>query len=555
MHPASVLVEKGLLKEEQFRAALQETERTRERLIPLLVRYSGCSERDVCRALSERLRIPFLDLDEAAIQPEALDKVPLKTVFERKLVPVSNGDSLVVAVSDPFDLNALDELRLLSGRPVRAVLACPSEIDRAIKKFFGVGGGEIDQMMSLQEAEAELEAKSVRHDLEMAEDASLIKFVNQLLAEAVRERASDIHIEPMEEELRIRYRVDGVLHRVPVPAHLKRFQNAIVARIKIMSQLDIAEKRIPQDGRIPLRVSGREVDVRVSIIPSIFGEGVCLRLLDQERLLFRLEDLGMPEDIREKFSQVMAEPHGMILVTGPTGSGKTTTLYAALQKINSEADKIITVEDPVEYRLPGVKQIQVNEKAGLTFANGLRSILRHDPDIILVGEIRDLETAEIAVQATLTGHLVFTTLHTNDAPSAVTRLTDMGVEPFLVASTVEACLAQRLVRRICSGCRRLDPDRARFASVLPKEIETIQRGAGCQACRGTGYRGRIGLYELMLMDDEIREMVVRKESSARLKKAAIARGMKTLREQGWSLVREGVTTVEEVLRITKEDRF
>jgi type II secretion system protein E len=481
-------------------------------------------------------------------------------IFEKRLIPVSNGgESVTVAVTDPFDLNTLDELRQLLKRTVKPVIARPSDIDKLIKKFYGVGGGEVHQMMSLKNGDLVVEeSKEAGHDLEkMAEDASLIKFVNQLLTEGVRERASDIHVEPFEDELRIRYRIDGVLHKVSVPTTIKKIQNAIVSRLKIMAQLNIAEKRLPQDGRIKIMVANHDVDIRVSVIPGVFGEGICLRLLDQEQTSYKLEDLGMPSDVFQDFSKIIQQPHGIFLVTGPTGSGKTTTLYAALQKINCVEDKIITIEDPVEYRLSGVKQIQVNPKVGLTFANGLRSILRHDPDIIMVGEIRDFETAEIAIQASLTGHLVFSTLHTNDAPSAITRMVDMGVEPYLVASTVEGCLAQRLVRRICAACRqatkRSSEDLA--SAAMPKSIETYYRGKGCETCRNTGYRGRIGLYELMPVDDELREMVVNKEPASRLKKKMLTKGMKTLRDRGWEYVQAGVTTPEEVLRITKEDRF
>jgi general secretion pathway protein E/type IV pilus assembly protein PilB len=391
----------------------------------------------------------------------------------------------------------------------------------------------------------------------MAEDAALIKFVNQVFTEAVRDRASDIHIEPMENELRIRYRIDGVLHRIPVPAEIRHFQPAIVSRIKIMSHLDIAEKRLPQDGRIKLKVLGKEIDIRVSIIPGVWGEGVVLRILDRDSMHITLRDLGMPDGVLGDFQHLIEEPHGIFLVTGPTGSGKTTTLYAALEKINSDEDKIITVEDPVEYMLPGIKQIQVNPRIQLTFSTALRSILRHDPDIIMIGEIRDLETAEIAVQSSLTGHLVFSTLHTNDAPSAITRLVDMGLEPFLVASTVEGLMAQRLVRQICKKCKEpAKPTDAELADPsFPEDLTEVWRGKGCEECRGTGYRGRNGLFELVVVDDEIREMILRRESSNHIKKLCVDKGMRTLREDGWLRVREGVTTPEEVIRITKADKF
>jgi general secretion pathway protein E/type IV pilus assembly protein PilB len=343
---------------------------------------------------------------------------------------------------------------------------------------------------------------------------------------------------------------------VPIPGEIKRFQAAIVSRLKIMSSLNIAEKRLPQDGRIMLNALGKQIDVRVSVIPNVWGEGVCLRLLDRANMAVTLEELGMPPDVLTRFKAAITEPHGILLVTGPTGSGKTTTLYAALQKINNVEDKIITVEDPVEYQLPGIKQIQVNAKIGLTFGGGLRAILRHDPDIIMIGEIRDLETAEIAVQSALTGHLVFSTLHTNDAPTAVTRLVDMGLEPFLVASTVEGLMAQRLVRRICKSCKvEIKSSDSEVSSLLPPDIKTVWKGKGCEDCRGTGYKGRQGVFELLVVDDEMREMILRREAGNRLKKYAIDHGMRTLRDDGWDRVRTGLTSAEEVLRITKSDKY
>jgi type II secretion system protein E len=557
MQLGQILVRKGLVTKEQLDAARRESDGAHGRLPEALVRLGFVAEEALCRAISEHLNLPYVELEETGVELAALDKVPVKIIFEKKLLPISNGETLTVAISDPFDVNTLDELRLLLHRSVRPVVARPSEIDKMIRKFYGVGGAEVDRMMAVQAGEeAGASAAVSEHDVEMAEDASLIKFVNQLILEAVRERSSDIHVEPFEDELRIRYRIDGVLHRVSVPPHVKKFQSAIVSRLKIMSNLNIAEKRLPQDGRIKIKADGREIDIRVSVIPGIHGEGIVLRILDQEQIRFSLEDLGMPKDVLGVFADMMAEPNGTILVTGPTGSGKTTTLYAALQKINSEEDKIVTIEDPVEYRLKGIKQIQVNPKIGLTFAGGLRAILRHDPDIVMVGEVRDYDTAEIMVQAALTGHLVFSTLHTNDAPTAVTRLVDMGVEPYLVASTVEGCMAQRLVRRVCSQCAREEEvGEERIRRFLPADIKKVMRGAGCEYCRKTGYRGRTGLYEIMRMDDAIRDLVVAKESSTRIKKACVERGMKTLRDRGWEEVRKGATTPEEVLRITKEDYF
>jgi general secretion pathway protein E/type IV pilus assembly protein PilB len=531
----------------------------KERLGQAMVRLGFTKEEDVLRALAEQTHIPYLDLAGVEIDPTLSNPGSMKTIFQHKVLPIdrSNG-SMRVALSDPLDLEVLDDLRLLLKAKIQPVIARPSEIDRLLKKHYGVAADEVHRMVNAAKGEVQIlkETAAQADEKALAEDAGLVKFVNQIFTEAVRDRASDIHVEPMEDELRIRYRIDGVLHKVPIPAEIKRFQAAIVSRLKIMSSLNIAEKRLPQDGRIMLNALGKQVDVRVSVIPNVWGEGVCLRLLDRANMAVSLEDLGMPPKVLEEFKGLITEPHGILLVTGPTGSGKTTTLYAALQKINNVEDKIITCEDPVEYQLPGIKQIQVNSKIGLTFAGGLRAILRHDPDIIMIGEIRDLETAEIAVQSALTGHLVFSTLHTNDAPTAVTRLVDMGLEPFLVASTVEGLMAQRLVRRICKSCKKeLKRSDSEVASLVPDDIKTVWKGSGCDECRGTGYRGRQGVFELLVVDDEMREMILRREAANRLKKYAIEHGMQTLRDDGWNRVRAGVTTAEEVLRITKADKY
>jgi general secretion pathway protein E/type IV pilus assembly protein PilB len=407
----------------------------------------------------------------------------------------------------------------------------------------------------------ELESLSGKdlEDAEVAQQASVVRLVNEILGEAIEARASDIHIESQESGIKIRYRIDGVLQRQPAPPELNQFRAAIISRLKIMAKLNIAEKRVPQDGRIKLRVKGREVDIRVSIIPMLHGEGVVMRILDKENLNFSLSEIGMPEDVYLRFQNLIRLPHGIILVTGPTGSGKTTTLYSSLAEIHDEETKIITTEDPIEYQLEGINQIQVHTKVGLTFAASLRSILRHDPDVVLVGEIRDLETAESATQASLTGHLVFSTLHTNDSASAFMRLGDMGVEPFLVSSTVEGVMAQRLVRRLCPQCR--EPD-TRPTSELPSDFPvermrnmgmTAYRAVGCPACRGNGYRGRMGIYELLTSNDEIRELASKKAPTVEIKKAAMESGMATLRDDGWNKVLQGVTSIDEVLRVTKAD--
>ncbi|MBI3097705.1 MAG: type II secretion system ATPase GspE [Planctomycetes bacterium] len=561
MRLGELLLRKGVLNDTQLSQALTAREGA-ERIGQTLIRLKIASEEQVMRGLAEQAGLEYVDLSTITIDPALAEGMPLKAIFTKKVIPIARANGAVrIATADPLDLHALDDLRLLLGCRVEACVAKESEIVKAAKRFFGIGAETIDQMMDqkrddLQVVDADRESSADIEDL--AEDATLIRFVNQMLLEALQERASDIHIEPFEEELRIRYRIDGVLQKVPTPATIKRFQAAIVSRLKIMASLNIAEKRLPQDGRIKLVVQGREIDLRVSIIPNLYGEGVVLRILDRSNVLFGLRELGMPQSIFEIFEKLIAEPHGILLVTGPTGSGKTTTLYAALQQINSLDQKIITVEDPVEYYLPGIEQIPVKPKIGLTFASGLRAILRHDPDIILIGEIRDLETAEIAVQASLTGHLVFSTLHTNDAPGALTRLTDMGVEPFLIASTVEGILAQRLVRKICQKCRT-PVGKKEFEVMrptLPEDIREVFHGVGCESCRGTGYRGRSGIFEMLPMDEKIREFVMERTNAGAIKKFAIEkRGMLTLRDDGWERVRAGLTTPEEVLRVTKSDEY
>jgi general secretion pathway protein E/type IV pilus assembly protein PilB len=553
-----ILVKNGAATAAQVDEALRKKE-GKERLGQVLIRLGFSKEDDVLKALSQQTKIPYVDVAGIEIDPTLSTPASMKTIFQRKVLPLdrSNG-TLRVALSDPLDLEVLDDLRLLLKAKIMPVIGRPSEIDRLLKKHYGVAADEVHRMVNAAREDIQVlkETTTQADEKALAEDAGLVKFVNQIFTEAVRDRASDIHVEPMEDELRIRYRIDGVLHKIPIPTEIKRFQAAIVSRLKIMSSLNIAEKRLPQDGRIMLNALGKQIDVRVSVIPNVWGEGVCLRLLDRANMSVSLEELGMPPKVLERFKGLITEPHGILLVTGPTGSGKTTTLYAALQKINNVEDKIITVEDPVEYQLPGIKQIQVNSKIGLTFGGGLRAILRHDPDIIMIGEIRDLETAEIAVQSALTGHLVFSTLHTNDAPTAVTRLVDMGLEPFLVASTVEGLMAQRLVRRICKSCKKeLQRSESEVASLLPEDLKTVWKGTGCDDCRGTGYRGRQGVFELLTVDDEMREMILKREPANRLKKYAIEHGMETLRDDGWNRVRAGVTTAEEVLRITKSDRY
>jgi general secretion pathway protein E/type IV pilus assembly protein PilB len=522
----------------------------------------GLGEDAVLRFLAESFELPYIESEQFEKNPPAkefLSKFPARLLLRHRLLPLEERDGVtLVATSRLSDSSGLDELRLASGREVAPALAPSSEIERALKKLLGVGADTI-QSLNAENDGLQVLDNHEEEDLDLAsaaQDASIIRFVNQILTEAIDSRATDVHIEPFEDALRVRYRIDGMLVEANVPGSIRRFHAAIVSRIKILSHLDIAEKRLPQDGRIKLKIAAREIDVRVSIIPMIHGEAVVLRILDRGDAVLGTEHLGMAARDRKIFDRVLEMPHGIVLVTGPTGSGKTTTLYAALSEINDIQRKIITVEDPVEYQLRGVNQIQVNTKSGLTFGAGLRAILRHDPDVVLVGEIRDRETAEIAVQASLTGHLVFSTLHTNDAPGATTRLVDMGIEPYLVASTVEVVLAQRLVRLNCPKCKQEVPAdevrkaRDEFGDAIPP---VLYKGAGCRNCQGTGYRGRQGIFEMMAVTDEVRSLVLRRAPSHEIRKVAVSQGMRSLREDGWRIVREGRTTVDEVIWNTKDE--
>ncbi len=513
------------------------------------------SEEEVLCWLAKEYGLTYTTLDDVELDRQLLSLFPARVLLKEELLPLRRVNGAVeVATSRLFATQGLDSLKTLTGLRLKPVLAPSEAIQREMKKRLGVGADTIGTLDEEKPFEVVDEDKLEDTDLDSAaEDASIIRFVNQVLRDAIELRASDIHLEPFEDEFRIRYRIDGVLQDVPVPAQLKRFQPAIVSRVKILSHLNIAEKRLPQDGRIKIRLDAAEVDIRVSVIPMLHGEAVVMRLLRQNATLMGMGELGMDTREYKCFQHVLELPHGIILVTGPTGSGKTSTLYTALNEINDSVRKIITIEDPVEYQLKGVNQIQVNEKSGLTFARGLRSILRHDPDVILVGEIRDKETAQIAVQSSLTGHLVFSTLHTNDAPGAVTRLVDMGVEPYLVASSLEAVLAQRLVRVLCKQCKQVDDSPTTKALKvqlgIPPET-TLYKSVGCRDCRNTGFFGRRAIFEWMDSDNEIRQLVLRNASSDQVRDAARRAGMKTLAEDGWRLVRLGVTTVDEVLSVT-----
>jgi general secretion pathway protein E/type IV pilus assembly protein PilB len=522
----------------------------------------GVPEERLQEVLAAEFQYPYYSsLDSFTVSKDFLSRFPARVLLEKAVAPLREENGIVhAAIADPFDLEGIDQLRLMTGIDIAIGLAGRAEISRFVKKHLGLGADTIQSMVDeAREHGLEYMVQTDMEDvdlMEAAEGASIIRFVNQILTEAIEMRATDVHIEPFEGELRVRYRIDGVLQSAAIPSNVKPFQLAIISRIKILSHLDIAEKRVPQDGRIKVVVSGREVDIRVSIIPMLYGEAVVLRLLDCSSVLLGLDAIGMGPEHLEIFEDVIKRPHGIILVTGPTGSGKTTTLYASLSKINDIERKIVTIEDPIEYQLHGVNQIQVSTKTGLTFARGLRSILRHDPDVILIGEIRDLETAEIAVQASLTGHLVFSTLHTNDAPGALTRLVDMGIEPYLVASSLEAVLAQRLIRIICPECKEKLPEsqtdvlRRRYGAMIP---EVLYHGRGCKNCQGTGYVGRKGIFELMVVSENVRALLLQNANSRAIRLQAAKEGMKSLRQDVRRYLENGRTTIDEVLRVTKDE--
>ncbi len=552
MRLTDVLVRKGLLTPEQLAEVRRVQRDEGERPDRAIIRLGYLDEREVLAVLAEHLQLRIVDLSQLIIAPEVLHLLPAKLVFRKRLLPVTRENGLLeVATSDAFDTSAMDEVRLLTGLAVRPVLAPAVDIDKLIKTHYGVGGDTIDEMVAGDRSTA-VEAATNEDLLEMAQEASVIKLVNEIIIEAVNERASDIHIEPYEHDLSIRYRIDGVLHEASLPPQIHRFQAAIISRLKILANLNIAERRVPQDGRIEFSVGGRQIDVRVSVIPMLFGEGIVMRLLDKSSVLFTLTQLGMDEETFTRFQGLIRRPHGILLVTGPTGSGKTTTLYAALNAIVSTEVKVLTVEDPVEYHLRGVNQIPVDAHVGMTFERGLRAILRHDPDVIMIGEIRDLETARAAIAAALTGHLVLSTLHTNDAASAPMRLLDMGVEPYLVSSTLIGAMAQRLVRTICRRCRTTEPP---DLQALPDDLawqpgEVFHRGRGCDTCRGTGFRGRTGLYELLTINEAIAEGILHRRPPPELIRAGRLAGLRLLREDGWMKVRAGLTTVDEVVTCT-----
>ena len=553
------LIQKGLISRQELDIGLKEHKESGQFLGTTLVKLGFIKEEELYPVLAEQLKLSYIKLKEITIDTAVIQKLPAKYAFHYKLMPVKFEENrLTVAVTDPLDLRTVDDLRLFLECDVVSALAAESDISEAIRKYYGIGAETIQEIIDTGDMAKEIGLSTSRtEDLEdLAEDASIIKFVNQILTQAVKDRATDIHIEPYEDELKVRYRIDGVLYDISVPSNLKYFQAAIVSRIKIMANLDIAERRLPHDGRINIRVGQEDIDLRISILPTQFGESVDIRLLSS-KMLYSLQNLGLSPSNLLILEKLIQKPHGIIFVTGPTGSGKTTTLYACLSKINKKDKKIITIEDPIEYQLKGVTQIQIHPRIGLSFAAGLRSMLRHDPDIMMVGEVRDFVTAEITIRVALTGHLVFSTLHTNDAAGGITRLLDMGVEPYLAASSVECFVAQRLVRLICPNCKtevKLDKEILKEFGVEENVSNvTVYQGKGCEACKFTGYKGRTGIYEFLVIGEEIRELVIHRVSSDQIKKKALELGMHTLRMDGWDKIKKGLTTIDEVIRVTKED--
>ncbi len=562
LEAGEILMRRGLLDAQQLDKLRDGGTRN---IIDSAIQQGIVQEEPALRALGDELGMEFVDLREAAVDLELIKSFPQKLIYRHSLFPLRREHgALVLATSDPLDVYALDEAGAATGLTIIPVVAERAEIARLVKKHLGVGSETVEGLLAARNEDEDIQLlEEIQTDgselSEMAQEASVVRLVNEILVEAIDSRASDVHVESQGSGLVIRYRIDGILHTQPVPPEINRFQAAIISRLKIMARLNIAEKRLPQDGRIKLKVHGREIDIRLSVIPMIHGESLVMRILDKGAMKFDLRSLGMEAETYKIFSELIRLPHGIVLVTGPTGSGKTTTLYSSLLEIKSDENKIITTEDPVEYQLDGINQIQVHAKIGLTFAASLRSILRHDPDIVLVGEIRDAETAENAIQASLTGHLVFSTLHTNDAAGAYTRIVDMGIEPFLVASTVEGVMAQRLVRRLCASCKEAyQPTKEELPSDFPWEAldgRPLYRSVGCRTCRNVGYSGRFGIYELMVTTEDIRQLAHDRVSSWTIKQAALKNGMRTLRMDAWMKAIEGRTSVDEVARVTKGDRI
>ncbi|MEW6237589.1 MAG: ATPase, T2SS/T4P/T4SS family [Candidatus Omnitrophota bacterium] len=546
-----------VIESEDVNRAVAIQEKTGKNFDTILIEGGMAQEQQILETLSSYLGVETVDVPNLKLKPEILSQVPIRFVHRYNILPVERkGDTLRIAIADPLNFHALDDLRLLLKCNIEPLLAPSEDIRAAIKTYYGIGADTVDGLLEEdgKEEEESLEKSNIE---ELSEDASIIRFVNQIMTEAVADRATDIHFEPFEDELRIRYRIDGLLYEAAIPPTIRRYQAAVISRIKIMADMNIAEKRLPQDGRINIKSGNVEFDLRVSTVPTPYGESIVIRILNRDSTIFDLKQLGFDDYSLNRFHNLITKPHGIILVTGPTGSGKTTTLYATLAKLNKMDVKILTIEEPIEYHLRGIIQVQVNSKIGLKFANVLRAFLRQDPDIILVGETRDHETAEIAIQAALTGHLVFTTLHTNDAPGAITRLVDMGVEPYLVSSSAIGVVAQRLMRRICPECKETyepEHDLLRGLGLTAPEYAGKQyyRGRGCEYCKFLGYRGRSAIYEIMNMTEELRELTVQRVPASHIKQQALKDGMKTLRMAALEKVHDGESTLEELVRVTQE---
>ena len=558
---AEILIEKGWITRPQLESALQESQRSGELIGKTLLRLGLVTQEQVLEALAAQLSLPFYpSLKDVTVPEQVIKAIPARFVWHYKFMPLAlTGKTLTVAVSDPLAVWVTEDLKLNLGYNIERVLATEKEILSAIRRSYGVGSETVEQILT-RDVTATKEAKEAQEakvqeieDVERsAEDASVITLVNQILSEAVTSRASDVHIEPFRERVRVRYRIDGILYEMRMPDEMRYLHSAIVSRIKIISRLNVVERRLPQDGRAIIKIQDQQVDLRISIIPGLYGENVVIRILPMQMLL-DLGDLAFLPDDLPRLEALVQQPHGIIFLTGPTGSGKTTTLYACLSRLNKESVKIITIEDPIEYELPGIMQFQVKPEIGLTFAAALRSILRHDPDIVMVGEVRDLETAELAIRTALTGHLIFSTLHTNDAASGATRLLNIGIEPYLVASSVNAFISQRLVRLICPSCKTERKDKER----LPHWFRDlpVYYGKGCEACKSIGYQGRTAVHEIMLVTEPIQELIIRKASAAQIKQQAKSFAFRTLFEAALEKVKLGLTTPEEVLRITEPEEL
>jgi type IV pilus assembly protein PilB len=545
-----ILLDNGLVTQQQLSDAFEEHQRAGRALGRVLVEKGVLTESQLVAALAQQIGLPFVDLGDFPVDGAAIASVPPSVCRRYNALPIAYDEGkLLVAMSDPANVFAIDDLRSLTGMEIKPAVATKSDVTAAINRYHRVDG-DLDDLTMTMETEEDEDLSGLK---EVVEDAPIVKFVNLLITQAIQDRASDIHLEPTERDLRVRFRIDGVLHEIMRSP--KNIQSGVISRLKIMADINIAERRVPQDGRLSVNAHGKKIDLRVATLPTVWGEKVVMRVLDNTTAMLKLSDLGFSDSNYERYSLSFTKPYGMILVTGPTGSGKSTTLYATLNIVSRPEINVITVEDPVEYRIPGINQVQVNNKAGLTFAGALRSILRSDPDVVLIGEVRDHETAQIAIEAALTGHLVLTTLHTNDAPSAVTRLVEMGIEPFLVGSALDCVLAQRLARRLCQKCREAyvpepaDLVSARFPWVDGAELPTLYRAVGCSACSKTGYKGRLALHEVMPVSEEIERMAVERASAVQIAEIARAQGMMTLRDDGMAKVLAGVTTLEEILRV------